>query len=407
MLGRQPIFDQKIKVMGYELLFRANAYASCAERNDDQASEAVIFNAFKEVGLNQLLGPHRAFINLTRNLILNPPLYLPKERVVFEILETVLPDAQVQHALWALYQRGYCLALDDFCYRQAYIPIFKYISIIKIDIKQYTWPELKALKQKLSDFKGSWLAEKVETHIEYAACKKMGFHYFQGNFFGKPLLIKGKSSFVTHYNVAQCLINLLALDSNFQNLASTLHVFPELAQQLIKGLNRHYPRLKINSLADLSMMQSTLDWKSIRDWCLVLALSELPLYTQEAVYTPLIRGKFCSFLSSPDDFEVSCDMPYLMGLLSTFESLFNIKMSHLMHEVKAPLLVKTGLLYQTGKLGDLLKNVIAFETGHWQDLVGVSPEQCQSAYLAGIKWVAELSELQLIDVNQPLTNLKN
>jgi hypothetical protein len=27
--------------------------------------------------------------------------------------------------------------------------------------------------------------------------------------------------------------------------------------------------------------------------------------------------------------------------------------------------------------------------------------------LAGIKWVAELSELQLIDVNQPLTNLKN
>ena len=61
MVGRQPIFDRDLNVVGYELLYRGSATDNRAEFNDpDLASIQVMLNSFLEIGLDQVVGDYPA-----------------------------------------------------------------------------------------------------------------------------------------------------------------------------------------------------------------------------------------------------------------------------------------------------------------------------------------------------------
>ncbi|MFV2056025.1 MAG: hypothetical protein ACC707_06120, partial [Thiohalomonadales bacterium] len=106
-IGRQPIFNKKLQVEAYELLYRdsANNYAKFAD--GEVATNAVIVNAFLDIGVENLVGETQAFINIPRGLLLSDEIYgLPKELVVLEILEDVVLDEPVCQALTSLKQKG-------------------------------------------------------------------------------------------------------------------------------------------------------------------------------------------------------------------------------------------------------------------------------------------------------------
>ena len=69
-IGRQPIYDAKLSVIAYELLFRSGKVNEANVVDGDSATTNVIINAITEIGMDQLVGPHKAFINLTHNHIL-------------------------------------------------------------------------------------------------------------------------------------------------------------------------------------------------------------------------------------------------------------------------------------------------------------------------------------------------
>ena len=73
-LGRQPIFDRKLEVMGYELLFRAQQGSASNVVDGDSATSQVILNTLLELGLDRVVGERQAFINMTRSFILNTDL---------------------------------------------------------------------------------------------------------------------------------------------------------------------------------------------------------------------------------------------------------------------------------------------------------------------------------------------
>ncbi len=55
-VGRQPIYDRQLKVIGYELLFRSYKAGDAQFLNGDQATPEVVLNTFMEIGLEQLVG---------------------------------------------------------------------------------------------------------------------------------------------------------------------------------------------------------------------------------------------------------------------------------------------------------------------------------------------------------------
>jgi hypothetical protein len=70
-VARQPIFDTRMRIYGYELLFRAGLepYFRCAD--PDLATSSVVVDGFLLFGMKTLTGGRRAFVNFTRTLLIN------------------------------------------------------------------------------------------------------------------------------------------------------------------------------------------------------------------------------------------------------------------------------------------------------------------------------------------------
>src|SRR5215471_1420092 len=104
IVSRQPIYRVNRSELGYELLFRSSDEDRAIFTDGDQATAEVIVNALIGIGLDELVGDRLAFINFDRNLILgNYCEFLPRERVVLEVLETVTPDVVLIDKLKSLH----------------------------------------------------------------------------------------------------------------------------------------------------------------------------------------------------------------------------------------------------------------------------------------------------------------
>ena len=70
-VGRQPIFDALLEVVGYELLYRDSEQNAARFQDADDATTQVLLNTFIEIGLKRVIGFHRAFINVTSSFVLD------------------------------------------------------------------------------------------------------------------------------------------------------------------------------------------------------------------------------------------------------------------------------------------------------------------------------------------------
>ena len=175
-IGRQPIYDRKLGVYAYELLFRAADMNTATITDGDKATSDVIINTFLEIGLDNIVGDRLAFINLTRSFFVNEhSISLPKDRVALELLEEIEADDEVVAGVKRLSDQGYTIALDDFIYHESLKPLVQLADIIKIDIMALDRDEVRDHVQALREHPPLLLAEKVETQEEFDYCMELGF----------------------------------------------------------------------------------------------------------------------------------------------------------------------------------------------------------------------------------------
>ena len=143
LVSRQPIFRADMTELGYELLFRNSEENRASFCDGDQATAEVIVTAFMELGLDEIVGKHLAFINFDRDLIVgNYCECLPADRVVIELLETIKPDAAVMTKLQTLRASGYRTALDDFVVTES-TAMLEVANFVKFDIAENDWDTLE------------------------------------------------------------------------------------------------------------------------------------------------------------------------------------------------------------------------------------------------------------------------
>src|SRR5664279_1519218 len=88
VVARQAIYDSRLRPVAYELLFRPMSDAGVQLRDADAATAQVLLTAFSDVGLDNLVGAHRAFVNVPYAFLTDGLCRaLPTQRVVLEILE--------------------------------------------------------------------------------------------------------------------------------------------------------------------------------------------------------------------------------------------------------------------------------------------------------------------------------
>ena len=387
-VGRQPIYDRRLAVVGYELLFRAGGLSETAEFADpDRASTQVILNTFLEIGLEQLVGDKPAFLNLTRGFLLGEYSFpFPRNRVVLEVLESIEVDDAVVAAVRDLTQRGYQIALDDFTYHPRLAPLVEMADIVKLDVLQCGRAELRDHVAELRRHDVRLLAEKIETQDMYEFCRAEGFDYFQGYFLCRPKTVGAQVVRAGRLASLRLLSRVQDPDIRLDELEGIIRQDVGLSFKLLRLVNSAFYTLPVQ-IQSIRQTLLLLGLQRIRAWASLLLLAGIEEKPHELMVTAMVRARMSERLGAARG-EPDVDAYFTAGLFSTLDALMDMPMEEVLRELPLSGELAKGLLRGEGGIGEVLACVLAYERGDWERVVcpGVEQEGIAKAYLEAVRW---------------------
>ncbi len=394
LVGRQPIYDAKLNVIAYELLFRSKQDLQSATFNDgDKATSQLILNAFLDIGLQNIVGDLPAFINLTRKFLLDSnAIPFNKEDVVLEILEDIAIDDELVASVESLYKKGYNIALDDYIFDSEHQKIMDFISIIKIDILPLDQDGIKQQINKLSGFKGKLLAEKIESQEEFEFCKSLGFDYYQGFFLSKPKIISGQRIPTNRLAIIEMMSKLYDDETSITDIEENILSDVTMSYRLLRYLNSSYFGLAKN-IDSVHHALIILGLKNIRQWITVISMSGMSDKPSDIVTTSLIRAKMCELLAEELG-EENINQFFTTGLFSNLPALLDMPIDKILETIPIVEPIKLALLNKTGAHGKILQICIDYEQAQWEKLASAEVElsNIKNCYLASITWANEITQ---------------
>lgn len=369
-LGRQAIYDREGKLFAYELLFRSDNSHSISLQtllDGDSASSEVLLNTFMEIGLERIAGDSRVFINLTRNLIAcDHPLVKRKERVVMELLEDISVDEALIEQVACLSKMGVQLALDDYAFDPVWDPLLPWVNIIKLEIPALSLNQIRTGLPKLRQHKLKLLAEKVETREEYRALHDLGIDYFQGYFFSRPELIKGKRLKENQMVILQLLSKLNNRDTGIEEVEALISQDAALSHKTLRYINS----VAVGNPGKIESIDKALIFMGInriRAWANLLVMARLAGRPQDHYLMALVRAHLCESLmaSSPPHTPGS---GFTVGLLSILDLLLGLPLEEIAKELSLSDQINDALLHSQGIAGEALSCARLVESGEWEQV---------------------------------------
>ena len=397
IIGRQQIFDQKLSIYAYELLFRGADFDLHNNESATQATNQVITDTILELGLNSIVGSHKAFINFTtQNILDKTPLHLPRDRIVIEVLENVKISPSIIANLKELSKLGYLIALDDFIFSKEWIPLVEFANIIKLDVLEMGETKTRQLIKQLKPYNVQLLAEKVETFSEYQYLLELGCVYFQGFFFNKPNIISGKRLGVNQMAAIQLLNNVNNPDVEFDDLSKIISLDVGLSYKLLLYINSAFFALP-NKVSSINHAISYLGLIEIKRWINILTLASLSNKPEAVMQNALIRGKMCQELASL--IGDKSEHFFLIGILSNLDCLLDIPLDKALSQLPLADDIVSAILFKKGLGGEALKCVISYE--HW-DISSIAFKDIDQSiigdtYIKSISWAKDVME----NIKQP------
>ncbi|MGL4366760.1 MAG: EAL and HDOD domain-containing protein [Brevinemataceae bacterium] len=406
LLGKQAIVDRNLQISAYELLFRSkeNKPITC----DTDATMQVVANTLSMFTTDNILGGKRGFINIDIDILRKGLLeILAPNKFVIEILETQTPTKELVTFIQELKRKGYMFALDDFIMSldeiQYWEPILHEVHIIKVDVMDSSIDELKHKINILKTYKAALLAEKVETQEMFKLCHSLGFTYFQGYFFTKPVIVSGLRVEPQIESILH-IAKLLQQDADISEIEESIKMYPDLVMALMKIINSAsiFPVQEITSIRQTIAL---LGKKALSQWILLM------LYTRKneqnstdekastALYqTAVQRAKTMELLAQaiPSISANTKNEAFLTGLLSLSDTLLQTPMSEILQNLYVSQNISQALLKGEGQLGDLLNLVKAWETQNTGIISLISTqykltmEQLNSIFIKSFKFSGEM-----------------
>ena len=410
LVARQAIFNRGRRVYGYELLFRSNA-----GRNEFDGTEAsvatrqVLANSLLVIGLENLVGTNKAFVNFGRGPLLQGwHVSLPSDKTVIELLESVDPDAEVLEACRNLREQGYKIALDDFVFRPGCEPLLDIADIVKIEIQSVPRPEQKLLVHSAKARGLQVLAEKVETHEEFEWAREVGYDYFQGYFFARPVMMRGRQIPTAKLHCLRLLQEAQRPELNFKRLEALILQDVSLSYQLLRYVNS--PLFSLTSSIQ-SIRQALLFFgeSELRKWIALATLANTAdNKPSELIRHSLVRARFCELLSrlARTGLEQSA---FLTGLFSLLDALIDRPLEEILSEMSlAPDIaaVLRGEASKSDPLMAIYELARAYEVAEWQRVeeialqLRVAVASLGEEYCAAAGWAQQV--LEPVSVAQPV-----
>jgi len=397
-VARQPIFDRHDSLAGYELLYRNTALSTIA---DGAAADAMctdtVIHSFLDIGLDDLTDGHRAFVNCTREFLLDGQVeLLPAKKVVIEVLETVGNDAAVVAACRRLTQNGYQLALDDYVDDPSYDALLHTVGMVKLDVLHRKPGELSALMHRLRPFKLQILAECVETMDMHQECMKLGFDLFQGYFYRRPELVTRKEIEVGQTAMLRLLNMLRDHETPDAAIEGGFRSDPTLTYKLLRIVNS--ASIGGRGIDSIGYAIRIVGRQMLYRWLALLMVSSMVTgndVTDQLVYAALLRARLCELIAESSPQVRHPQALFMTGLFSMLDVLLRIPMRDVLARVSVSDEIRQAVMEGTGPYAEPLLLADAYQRGEWDQVdvlassLGVLPMQMAWLYTKSLTWVNE------------------
>ncbi len=398
-VARQPIFDRVGEIYAYELLFRDSMENYFPDVDGEAATFSVLSNTFMSTGLEAVSGNKRVFVNFTRDLLVEGfAAMFPKETVTVEILEDVEADADTLAACRQLREQGYELALDDFVLNPESAELVEFAHIIKIDFAATPVEEMRACIEKCGGQGIRFLAEKVETREEYRMALDMGFSYFQGYFFSKPEIIRGKDIAPSRLALLQMVAEISRADMSFEKLEGYISKDVSVSYKLMAYINSAYFQ-RGQEISSIRQAMSLLGQRGLQQFVSLLLMSQIRGdKPAELLRGSIIRARMSECIGRSAALDLDKEQLFSLGLFSMIDVILDCEMEAVMASLALPGQTKEALIRGEGELARVLMLVNAYEQGAWERVeslaaeLGVELSLLPGYYADAVGWADSLEQ---------------
>jgi EAL and modified HD-GYP domain-containing signal transduction protein len=402
-LARQPILGRDQHLVAFELLFRTAGSTEANVTDDDAATAAVISHA-SQLGMEHVVGAQLAFVNVSAAALMSDYVrFLPADKVILEILETVKATPELVERVSELKALGFKFALDDVVAESDDVrALVELVDVIKIDVKGVDPARLPALTQALRREHKKLLAEKVETLEEFSMCLELGFEYFQGFYFARPAILSGKKIAPSELAILH-LLELVNSEADNHTIELAVKRDALISLNLLRLVNT--PAAGVRGKIDtLGQALEVLGRRQLQRWLQILLYAtpgakvemNLPLLQMATA-----RGKMLELMSlkiHPGQ-RAAADTGFTVGIMSLTDALFSMSMGDILTTVEVADEVRAALLDREGEYGDMLNVVEMLEkakggkalTAALRNL-DLTIKDLREIELAAFEWINELAQ---------------
>jgi EAL and modified HD-GYP domain-containing signal transduction protein len=358
-LARQPILDRNEVLVAYELLFRRPETGPASTPDDWRGAVSIIAHA-SELGIENVIGGVRGFFNVDYQILMRDLAgFLPSQKVVFEIPQTIKITPELVQRVSKMVDAGYTFALDDVITFSEYIkPLLPLIEIVKINTSFMTRADMVIVVNQFQQTKKLLLAENVETLEQFRGCVDLGFDYYQGYYFARPAILSGKKLTPSQTAILQ-LMTLLAREADNAEIEHRIKKEVSLCLSLLRLVNT--PGMGVTkNIHSLSEALVVLGRRQLQRWLhiqLYIGSHSSPHFVSPLLSLASTRGKLLELVAAklePLNKNIA-DTAFTVGILSLLDSLFGQPMKKILDQIVLGEDVCNALLYRSGFYGDLLK----------------------------------------------------
>ncbi len=399
--ARQPIFNAKKSVWGYELFYRGSREDTNATFADkDVATLTVIANAIMNFSSQNASGK-KVLIHFTRDSLLRDiPLALPAESTVVEVDESIAADQEVMQAIVRLKKEGYSLVVNNFSARRGTEPLLKLANIVFVDFLGKQESEIKALARVCSRLPFQLAAKRVEDLHQFQMAQSLGFVLFQGFFFEKPQVVPGRKLSSNQTSRLMLFRVLEKPDPDFAELARVIETDVSISYRLLAFINSAAFSLtrKVESIKQALVL---LGWKQIKSWLWLVILTDIAPEDKASELPVLsaIRGKFLErCVVNHNKAGLKPETLYMLGLFSLLEAMLDLPMSEIAEKLPLDERIKDALCHKKNEFTDWLELARCFESGDWENLdssiekLALDPMLVANAYSEALVWAKSFHE---------------
>jgi EAL and modified HD-GYP domain-containing signal transduction protein len=400
---RQPIFDEKHQLWGYELFGVGNSDTTLSGFPEGE-NVAISVASGAYIGLQQILDRgKKVIVNFNEKSILEKlPYALPPVLAAVKVTEDICSRPQALEALKRLKEDGYLIAVSQFTANPQFYHLYQMADILSIETADKTEQELAAILETTRDYQALLLASLIENPEKFAVCERLGFTLFHGSFFKSPVMMSARK--LTSIEISR--FNLLRFVEKDQpdtaQLAKTIQTDVSMSFRLLTYLNSvafGFPK-KITSIHQAILL---LGWRKMKNWLQVVLLADMSKSkdAHELVLLSAQRGRFLELVAQDHDYwGFDSNSLNLLGIFSLLDALIGIPMEEIVSHLPLENKLKTALCREpNNEYLPLLELSKYFEEARWAEAeqllqqLNLDKNKVKAAFRTAASWAGELEVL--------------